>query len=267
MRFHRIEWFVPQSTQYLTKTCARMSTFVLAGYLQHFMCLVVPALPHRLSVSGSVGRILFGHVAGWLTRRWILPWSTVDFFLHAAYVFRKCSIKCQLPHIKRNQGIRLFAERISFKSSTNESPCGWFSKCTCSQRFRDKFQCTCWLSSRCLRHVSSRNERQVALYLTLVRFGGSEDFLGSRLEGSCYPCCKLDVITPRGNLGNWCTLRYKSSQSSCIPLSQYKSEVVCWKRQLRAIGFDRSEIFSFERASDCINILYFAEFSKCCCTP
>ena len=37
--------------------------FVLAGFLQHFMCFKSHALPHRWSMSGSMGRILFD-VAG-----------------------------------------------------------------------------------------------------------------------------------------------------------------------------------------------------------
>ena len=38
--------------------------FVLAGFLQHFMCFAIHALPHRWSMSGSTGRVLSSNVAG-----------------------------------------------------------------------------------------------------------------------------------------------------------------------------------------------------------
>ena len=50
--------------------------------------------------------------------------------------------------------------------------------------------------------------------------------------------------------------------SSCIPLSQYKSQVVCCRERLRVIVFDKIAILSFERASTFTNILYFVDASK-----
>ena len=40
------------------------TTFVLTGFPQHIMCFVVHGLPHRWSMSGTMGEILFGDVPG-----------------------------------------------------------------------------------------------------------------------------------------------------------------------------------------------------------
>ena len=53
--------------------------------------------------------------------------------------------------------------------------------------------------------------------------------------------------------------------SSCIPLSQYKSQVVCCRGRLRVIVFDKTAILSFERALICTNTLCFDKFSKYFC--
>ena len=53
--------------------------------------------------------------------------------------------------------------------------------------------------------------------------------------------------------------------SSCVPLSQYKSQVVCCTERLRVIVFDKIAILSSERASNCTNALYFDEVFKCVC--
>ena len=55
-------------------------------------------------------------------------------------------------------------------------------------------------------------------------------------------------------------------QSSCAPLSQYTSQVKCWKERLHGIVFDRTAILFSERASDCNNLLYFGELSNYFCT-
>ena len=53
--------------------------------------------------------------------------------------------------------------------------------------------------------------------------------------------------------------------TSCIPLSQCKLQAVCSGGQLHAIAFGEIAILSFERASNCTNILYFEEVSKYFC--
>ena len=45
--------------------------------------------------------------------------------------------------------------------------------------------------------------------------------------------------------------------SSCIPHSQYKSQLVCCGERLRVIVFDKFAILFSERASNCINTLFF----------
>ena len=115
-----------------------------------------------------------------------------------------------------------------------------------------------WFSSRCLRCVSSRFERRVSW---------SADFIASRLERSWRPCCELGVSTTRGHLGIGILCRRAPHQSSCMPLSQYKSQVACWKERLRGIAFGRTVSHFFERTSDCTNVLYFGELSKYFCTP
>ena len=49
--------------------------------------------------------------------------------------------------------------------------------------------------------------------------------------------------------------------SSCIPLSQNKSQALCCRERLRVIVFDKIAIFSSERALDCTNALFFDEVS------
>ena len=53
--------------------------------------------------------------------------------------------------------------------------------------------------------------------------------------------------------------------SSCIPLSQHKSEAVRCRERLRVIVFDKTAIHSSERALNCTHTLYFDEFSKYFC--
>ena len=47
-----------------------------------------------------------------------------------------------------------------------------------------------------------------------------------------------------------------------MPLSQYKSQVLCCGERLRVIVFDKFAILSFERALNCTNTLCFDEVSK-----
>ena len=53
--------------------------------------------------------------------------------------------------------------------------------------------------------------------------------------------------------------------SSCIPLSLYKSQVVCCRQRLRVIVFDKNAILASERTLNCTNTLYFDEVSKYFC--
>ena len=73
--------------------------------------------------------------------------------------------------------------------------------------------------------------------------------------------------SPVTHLGDWYTLQKNLFLSSYIPLSKYKSQVVCWKERLRGIVFDRTVIFFFERASNCTNVQYFGALSNYFCTP
>ena len=53
--------------------------------------------------------------------------------------------------------------------------------------------------------------------------------------------------------------------SSCIPLSQCKSQAVCCRERLRVIVFGKIASLSLERASNCTNIQYFESVSKYSC--
>ena len=74
MRFDRNEQRSSVPSHHLTKTCGAchrypvrnvpVSIFVLARFPQHFMCVVIHALPQGWSMSGSMGRILCNNVAG-----------------------------------------------------------------------------------------------------------------------------------------------------------------------------------------------------------
>ena len=46
-------------------------------------------------------------------------------------------------------------------------------------------------------------------------------------------------------------------QSSCIPLSQYKSQAVCRRRRLRVIVFDKTALLSSDQVLSCTNTLCF----------
>ena len=231
--------------------------FVVAGFLQHYMCFFIHALPHGWLMSGSMGRILFKK---WrsrrLTGRRIWPCSTVDSFPTAAKISHRCSYTmptsqfweqsghCILEEISHSSKYSvLHNSSVLFKSSINESQFGWFSNCWisflrfpcdksllsellsevylefCNQRYRDKFPCT----------EFPRTSR-------FVRFDWSEDVLASGLERSWRPWCKFGVSTTRGNLGDWYTLKYKSS-----PVFMYTtfSIHIAGKVLNRAIAWDR----------------------------
>ena len=53
--------------------------------------------------------------------------------------------------------------------------------------------------------------------------------------------------------------------SSCIPFSQYKSQAVCCREQLRVIVFNKTAILSSERSLDCTHTLCFDKVSKYFC--
>ena len=65
----------------------------------------------------------------------------------------------------------------------------------CNQHYRDEF-----------RRTSSDEFPRTSRF---VRFDGRRNFLTSRSEGSCRPCCKFGASTTRGDLEDWCTLQYK----------------------------------------------------------
>ena len=104
---------------------------------------------------------------------------------------------------------------ILFKSSINESRCGWFSNCwislfTISLRSESSFWTVEW-SIPLPRRVCSCLERRVSSYFALRSLWWSADVLASGSRGSWRAHCKFGVSTTRGNLGDWCTLEYKSS--------------------------------------------------------
>ena len=92
-----------------------------------------------------------------------------------------------------------------------------------------------------------------------MRFGGLRIFL------------LLEQVDPVVHFANSASVQLKATveigtlcgiahlQSSCTPLSQYKSQVVCCRERLRAIVFDKIAVLSSDRASNSTNIQYFDE--------
>ena len=139
---------------------------------------------------------------------------------------------------------------VLFKSCGNESRFGWFSNCwisllTVSLQFVSSFWTVEWGTPGIpIINVTATGFPVHSTFALMV--GGFSRFGIRRILTSILriPCS----ITPL--------------QSSCITLSQYKSQVVCWEDRLHVIEFDRTRILFFERASNFTNILHFGELSN-----
>ena len=107
------------------------------------------------------------------------------------------------------------------------------------------------VSSYFAMRVSSRCVRQVFSYFALRLLWWSADVLASGSGRSCRPWCKFGVNTARVTLEIGVHCNSTLLQSSWKPLSQYISQVMCWKERLRWIVFDRTAILFSERASNC----------------
>ena len=159
---------------------------------------------------------------------------------------------------------------ILFKSSINESRFGcfsnsWISLFTISLRLESSFWTAEWGIpwAFCNQHYRDEFPRTSRF----VRFDGRRMFLlrnetDPDVHDANSAWVRLAVFLGIGILCNRNPL-----QSSCIPFSQYKPQVKCWKKRLRGIVFDRTAILFSERISDCTNVPYFGEHSKYFCTP
>ena len=99
---------------------------------------------------------------------------------------------------------------------------------SCSQCYRDKFPCN-WS----------------------IRFGGWLIFSFLDLDDPNVHFANSASVQHAVTLGIDLPCSITPVWSSCIPLSQYKSQAVCCKERLRVIEFDRTAILFFERVLNC----------------
>ena len=114
-----------------------------------------------------------------------------------------------------------------------------------------------WFSSRYLRRMSSRCERRVSSNFALCSLWWSADFICFWSRRILTSMLHTGVSTTHGNLGDFILCSVNPLLSSCTPLSQYTSQVVCvcWKERLHGIVFDTTAIFLSEQASNCTAML------------
>ena len=156
----------------------------------------------------------------------------------------KCSVLPMLVIDSFDFSLNGLNSSILIKSSINESRFWWFSNCwnslfPISLRL---FFLNCWVRfslNSVINVTASTSSDEFPRTSRFVRFDGQRVFSLPDWKDPDVHDKSSAWVRLAGTLGIGLRCSLNPLQSSCFPLSQYISQVVCWKERLRGIVFDR----------------------------